>query len=116
MKFVKYIAFALTLLLGFAKTGFSQTTNNNQQENVDSLNTTTLKVKGITCSMDIKMISANVEKVNGVKSCTVGKQGATTYFEVKYNPSLVTDQQILAAVEETGSCENPDERPYKVKK
>ena len=87
--------------------------NTNQQ--ADTIKTASIKVKGITCSMDLKMISANVEKLKGVSSCKAGKQGTTTTFEVKFNPALVTEKEIYTAIEGTGSCENPDERPYKVK-
>ncbi len=104
---------AFTVLTATTNIAFSQTTTTNQT--TDSLKTATIKVKGITCSMDLKMISANVEKLNGVSSCKSGKQGTTTTFEVKYNPSLVTEKEIFTAVESTGSCENPNEKPYKVK-
>lgn len=65
--------------------------------------------------MDLKMIAANVEKKQGVSSCKPGKQGTTTTFEIQYNPAVVTEKEIFAAIENTGSCENPDARPYKVK-
>lgn len=65
--------------------------------------------------MDLKMIAANVEKIAGVSSCTAGKQGTTTTFEVEYDALLVAEEDIYAAIQNTGSCENPDERPYKVK-
>lgn len=113
MKFIKSFVLAFTVLTATTNIAFSQTTNTNQT--TDSLKTATVKVKGITCSMDLKMISANVEKLNGVSSCKSGKQGTTTTFEVKYNPALVTEKEIFAAIETTGSCENPNERPYKVK-
>ena len=41
------------------------------------------------------MISANVEKLNGVSSCKPGKQGTTTTFDVKFNPALITEKEIL---------------------
>lgn len=113
MKFIKSFVLAFTVLTATTNIAFSQTTNTNQT--TDSLKTATVKVKGITCSMDLKMISANVEKVNGVSSCKSGKQGTTTTFEVKYNPALVTEKEVFAAIESTGSCENPNERPYKIK-
>jgi copper chaperone CopZ len=113
MKFIKIFVLAIIVLTAAANSGFSQTTTTNQT--TDSLKTATLKVKGVTCSMDLKMISANVEKVKGVSSCKVVKQGTTTTFEVKYNPAFVTEKEIFATIENTGSCENPDERPYKVK-
>lgn len=104
---------AIIVLTATANSAFSQTTNSNQT--TDSFKTATVKVKGITCSMDLKMISANVEKVSGVNSCKVRKKGTTTTFEIKYNPELVTEKEIYSAIENTGSCENPDERPYKIK-
>lgn len=113
MNLIKLFVLAFIALTATTNIAFSQTTNTNQT--TDSLKTATVKVKGITCSMDLKMISANVEKLNGVSSCKSGKQGTTTTFEVKYNPALVTEKEVFAAIESTGSCENPNERPYKVK-
>lgn len=113
MKFIKPLVFAFAILLSANNSAFAQTTTANQ--NTDGIKTATIKVKGITCSMDVKMISANVEKINGVNSCKAGKQGPMTSFEVKYNPALVTEKDIYAAIEKTGSCENPDDRPYKIK-
>lgn len=81
----------------------------------DSDTTITIKVKGITCTTDYKMIQANVEKLEGVNKFEVGKQGATSTFVINYNPEVVSEEKIYAAIEGTGSCENPDERPYKVK-
>jgi copper chaperone CopZ len=113
MKFIKSLVLACTVLTATTNIAFSQSTNTIQQ--TDSVKTATVKVKGITCSMDLKMISDNVEKLKGVSSCKAVKQGTTTTFEVKYNPALVSEKEIFAAIEETGSCENPEERPYKVK-
>lgn len=113
MKFVKSFVLAFTILTATTNIAFSQTTTTPQTTN--SLKTATVKVKGISCSMDLKMISDNVEKVNGVNSCKARKQGTTTTFEVTYTPELVSEKEIFAAIENTGSCENPAERPYKVK-
>jgi copper chaperone CopZ len=88
---------------------------NNTLNQADSLVSITLKVKGITCSMDLNMISANVEKLTGVQACKPSKQGTTTSFIISYRPSAVSDKEIIKVIEGTGSCENPDERPYKVK-
>lgn len=104
---------AIIIITATSNIAFSQAAASVQT--TDSIETTTIKVKGITCSTDLKMISASVEKVNGVSSCKAGKQGTTTIFEVKYNPERVTEKEIFAAIESTGSCENPEERPYKVK-
>lgn len=66
--------------------------------------------------MDVKTISGNVEKLQGVSSCKAGKTGPTSSFEIKYNPASVTESDIHFAIENTGGCEDPNEKPYKVKK
>ena len=74
-----------------------------------------VKVKGVGCSKDIKSIAASVKELDGVQSCEVGKKGATTTYNVAYDPSMVTKRQIEDAIEDTPGCKNPNDRPYKVK-
>lgn len=108
MKLVKLFAVAFALFF-VSNTVFAQTTDAKQ------LKSATIKVKGVTCSGDLKTIAGNVEKLDGVASCVADKPGATTVFEVKFNPSLVTEKQIYAAIEGTEGCKDPKDRPYKVK-
>jgi copper chaperone CopZ len=114
MKFIKSLILVFALMAAIASTAFAQSTITNQQ--ADSVITATVKVKGITCSADLKTIAANVEKLKGVKSCKPGKTGPTTTFEIKYNTELVSEKEVFAAIEATGGCKDPDDRPYKVKK
>jgi copper chaperone CopZ len=114
MKFSKIFVLAITFVLASTATTFAQSATEKEQVS-DTTKTLTTKVKGITCSTDLKMISAKVEKLKGVSTCKAGKTGPTTTFEIAYNPTLVTEKEINAAIQNTGSCENPDERPYKVK-
>ena len=108
MNFLKTLTLVCALIIGATSISYSQTTESNSS-------TTTVKVKGISCSTDLKMIKASVEKVDGVNSCEAGKKGTTTSFIVQYDAKLVDEKAIYAAIEGTGSCENPSERPYKVK-
>ena len=87
----------------------------NSTQNSDSTKTITVKVKGVTCSGDLKTIAGNVEKLAGVTQCKTGKMGATSSFEVSYNPAKVNVKDIHTAIESTSGCENPNDRPYKVK-
>lgn len=114
MNFLKSFVFTFFILTATVSTVFSQDADIAQQ----SVETTTssIAVKGITCSTDLTMISNNVKKLNGVNNCEVLKEGPTSKFKVTFNPDLVTEKAIHTAIEETGSCENPDERPYKVKR
>ncbi len=92
---------------------YAQSSTASVQNEVEK--TINVKVKGVGCSADIKSISANVEKLDGVSSCKSIKKGATTTFEVVLLSSLVTEESIHAAIEGTGGCKNPNDRPYKVK-
>ncbi len=114
MTFLKSLIIAFVILTVTSNFALSQTTSNTPSN--ENSKTITIKVKGITCGSDLKTISANVEKLKGVGSCEVKKQGATSTFEVKYNSALVTEKEIYASIENTGGCENPEDRPYKVKR
>lgn len=113
MNYIKIVVFAFIAMTASTQSVFSQATLTDQA--TANLKTATVKVKGITCASDLAMISENVEKVEGVSSCVAEKQGPTSTFEVKYNPALITEEAIFAAIESTKSCKNPDVFPYKVR-
>jgi copper chaperone CopZ len=109
--FITFFSTILTLIV-------ANTTGNAQSNNrqfADTVKATTFKVKGITCANDVKTIASNIEKLSGVINCKADKPGATTSFELMFNPARVTEKEIVAAIENTGGCENPNDRPYKVK-
>ncbi|RTY67096.1 heavy-metal-associated domain-containing protein [Flavobacterium sp. LB2P53] len=111
MKFIKSLVLVFIILITSTSIAFAQKTT----QNTDSTKTVTIKVKGITCSMDLKMIAANVEKLKGVSSCKSGKMGTTSSFQITFNPAIVTEIEIHKTIENTGSCENPEEKIYKIK-
>jgi copper chaperone CopZ len=115
MKLYKIFVLALIITAFTTSNAFSET-NETHSISKDSSSTLLVKVKGVGCSSDLKSISNNVEKLDGVSACITKKQGATTTFEVKYNPVLVAEKDIYAAIENTAGCQAPDDRPYKVKK
>ncbi len=78
--------------------------------------TITLKVKGLTCSNDLKTIAANVKEIKGVSECKPGKLGPTSSYKITYNPALVNRNEVVAIIENTPGCGDGDEKPYKVKK
>ena len=109
---ISALTFALSLP-ACAQTSKEQPTTAAQKE---KLQTIKLKVGGITCTGDCKDIQKVVSKMNGVSSCKqVGKPLATSVFEVTFNPALVSEKEIRAKVEDTPGCDNPDEKPYRVK-
>ena len=113
MKLIKSFLLAFAIITVSTNIGFSQSANTAQQ--VETGKTSTINVKGVTCSKDVTMISDNVKKLKGVNSCEVVKKGATSKFKVKFDPALVTEKQIHTAIEGTACCKDPNARPYKVK-
>jgi copper chaperone CopZ len=77
--------------------------------------TITLKVKGLTCSNDLKTIAANVKEIKGVTECKTGKLGPTSSYKITYNTALVTLKEVVAVIENTPGCGDGAEKPYKVK-
>jgi len=96
---------------------FTAIGNRSFANNTTSLgdSTITIKVKGVTCSNDLKTLSVNVMELKGVSACKPGKMGPTSVFKITYNPALVSTKEIFKVIENTGGCSDPDERPYKVK-
>lgn len=85
--------------------------------NAQSTDTTIIvKVKGISCSSDHNLIKSSVEKIDGVTEFKVKKEGATSSYEIIYDPKKAKKEQLIRAIEGTGSCGNPEEKPYTVKK
>lgn len=108
------LVFAFSIICSVSCT--AQTSKEQSQTTAQTLQTIKLKVSGITCSGDCKDIQKVVSKMNGVISCKqIGKPTATSVFEVIFNPTVVTEKEIRKAVEDTPGCDNPDEKPYKVK-
>jgi copper chaperone CopZ len=111
---------ALIIVFSFflAASASAQSTDTKPQtvSQAQKLQTIKLKVSGITCSGDCKDIQNSVAKLNGVVSAKmIGKPSAKTVFEVTFDPAVVTEKEIRSKVEDTPGCENPNDRPYKVK-
>ena len=116
MKYLLTLTMAVCFMAFSSNNAIGQTqAANNEPVETDAAKTLTVNVKGVACATDIKMIQENVEKLNGVSKCEVVKKGATTSFNVTYVANLVSEESIHAAVEDTPGCENPKDRPYKVK-
>ena len=117
-KFFYTLTLALAFTIAASTSAYAQTTKSDvgavaQTHNVETIK---LKVGGITCSGDIKDIQGKVSKMNGVTSCKqVGKLSPTSVFEVSFNPEVVSEKEIRKVVEDTPGCDNPNEKPYKVK-
>jgi len=81
----------------------------------EELKTIEVKVKGITCTKGPATIKKSIESIEGVESCDLkGKAKARSVFVVTFNPKKVDEKAIYNAFECTGTCSDPDARPYTV--
>lgn len=117
MKRFIYSIIASLLFTAFALDANAQTTPEKEKPATgQATQTIKIKVSGITCSGDCKDIQESVEKLEGIKGTKrIGKPAATSTFEITFIPTLVTEKQIRQSVEDTPGCDDPKERPYKVK-
>ncbi|BDC99580.1 heavy-metal-associated domain-containing protein [Persicobacter psychrovividus] len=104
----------IALLFAFPANTFASSTNLIEKV-AESTKTIKTKVKGVTCSSDLKTIANNVEGLEGVSSCKAVKSGPTSTFEITFDPAVVSEKQINAVIQNTSGCKNPNDRPYKVK-
>lgn len=115
MKIFKLLMLSIIILATSSNIAFAQTTAKKAIQKVEDTQTITVKVKNVTCPVDLKMICDNVEKLEGVSACKVAKKGATTKLKVTMT-TAIKKEAIYAAIENTGTCEDPNDRRYKVKK
>lgn len=79
--------------------------------------TITVKVLGVTCGGDLPVICKYVQQEKGILEIkSVGKPAAVSTFEVRYNPALISFEQVVAKLEDSPSCDAPKTKPFKVKK
>jgi len=112
MKYIRILILALIVITTSTNSVYSQSKTIHTK---DSTETIIIKVKGVDCSEDLKIMSSNIKKQKGISSCKVIKEGVTSSFEVKYNPALITKKEIYAVIENTSGCDNSNEKPYTVK-
>ncbi|MEM8523131.1 MAG: cation transporter [Bacteroidota bacterium] len=115
MQFIKKLSLAFLLMTTTATFAFAQTAAVETQQTSTTVQKLMVKVKGVGCHKDIAAIAKNVKELDGVSACESKSKGALSTFEVKFDPALVTEKQIHAAIEGTAGCENPNDRPYTVK-
>lgn len=106
----------LIMLSSLSLSGQVTTTQKNGSKSTE-IKTANIKVKGITCEGDLAIINNNVQKQKGVISCTsVGKAAPVSTFKITFKPAIIGIDSIYKVVENSPSCDFPDQKPYKVKK
>ena len=90
--------------------------NKSIAQTTDTLKIAKVKVKGITCTMDLPIIKKKLVNQEGIDEVTYSEvKSEAVFFTVKYHTSVISEKQIRATIEAAPSCEDPNELPYKVK-
>ena len=86
------------------------------QTATDTLKMATIKIKGISCPMDLPIIKKKLVNQEGIDDVNYSEvKSEAVIFTVKYHTSVITEKQIRTTIENAPSCDNPNEKPYKVK-
>lgn len=82
----------------------------------DTLKTATLQVTGITCQGDMPVIKKKLINQEGIDEVTFTEaKGGSSMFTVFYHTSVTSEQQLVAIIESSPSCDYPDAFPYAAK-
>lgn len=114
---LKYLTTILVTLIICVSTS-AQTVQTSPSTTVQTQKQQTIKLKvsGITCSGDCKDIQKEVNKLNGIIAFKLlGKPAASSTFEITFDPAVVSEKEIRNKIEDTPGCEDPKDKPYKVK-
>lgn len=113
MKYIKTFLLVVALAVFVAQDIYAQ--DQPKQEQV-TLKNTEIKVKGVGCSGDADRILTNIQKTAGVSTCKITKFGAVTKYNISYDASKVSLEDIYKAVENTDGCADQAPKPYTVKR
>lgn len=107
---MKTIISIIALLIALGTSNFAKAQAN------DTLKIATIKIKGISCTMDLPIIKKKLVNEDGIEDITYSEvKSEAVVFTVKYHTAIITEKQIKTVIENAPSCDNPEEKPYKVK-
>lgn len=90
--------------------GAMQAQNQTNSDQPDK-KTLVLSATDMGCKTDCKLVETALYRKKGVKSVKI--EGET--ITIVYNPKKVKPEELQAAVENTGTCEDPNAKVHKVK-
>jgi copper chaperone CopZ len=82
-----------------------------QTPQANSTQTVLFTVTEMGCSNDQKILETALYRKKGVKKVKIEGEAVT----ITYNPSKITVEALKLAIENTGTCEDPNDKIHKVK-
>lgn len=105
---MKNLLLLLAMCLGTAGT---------QAQTRDSIRTLHIIVGNLHCNNDMPTIKKQLLNREGIDEVSFTEiKGDRSEFRISYHSSVTRPEEIEAAIESTPGCDDPDSRPYKVKR
>lgn len=83
----------------------------------DSLKTAIITVGNLSCNNDMPTLKKQLLNQEGIDEITfTAIQNGKSEFTILYHSSATNLEQIERCIEATPGCDNPNTKPYKVKK
>lgn len=106
---LKHIFLFITLVtFGFIGQASAQTASDTTK--AKPVKTVTLTVTGMGCVKDNKIVEDALYEKKGVKSVDIDGE----IIKIKYDERKVKKEELIAAIEACGTCEDKSARPHKV--
>jgi len=112
MNTIKKLSIILIIGLGFSIPAQAEKSHINQSQTDPIVVTDTFSVSNMSCHKDANLVSRSLYRLKGVKKVQIIGDKVV----VKYDRTKQTSKQIIAAIEGTGTCENPNDKRKKAKK
>lgn len=94
----------LCLFLGLSNSAQAQS-----KDNKNKIDTVTFTATSMDCVLDCKLVETALYRQKGVKKVKIDADTIVVVF----NPSKNNAEQLKTVIENTGSCENPDDKIHK---
>ncbi len=98
----------IMLFMIIAKSSYSNVSSSKPKIKLD---TAVFTVTGMGCTTDNKMVETALYRKGGVKKVNIKDDVITIVF----NPNKVKKDELIQAIENTGTCEDPNAKVHKVK-
>ena len=86
--------------------------NASAEDNKPKVVVDTFEVSNMTCSKDAKIVERNLYRVSGVKKVRI----TNDIVVVSYKTERTSSRAIKEAIENSGTCSDPNDKQHKAKK
>lgn len=112
MNTIKKISIIILIGFGFSIQAKAEKNHINQSQADPVVVIDTFSVSNMSCHKDANLVARSLYRLKGVKKVQIIGDKVV----VKYDQTKQSSKQIIAAIEGTGTCEDPNDKRHKAKK